>query len=399
MGLKKGEPMKEGDRKEVQIVYVFLLARFILFLSIPLEGVRGYGDYWNFFNIAETGWPFFDQWVEFPPIFPVLARLIYLLVGGRQHAFEYLLAFLMTGIQAANLYYFQKIAEKICGDEEGTRRFLYYAAVLIGLFYGWAYFDPFAVLTILLGIHWLFNEKDYAFAGVIGLGALIKWFPLMVIPAAWKHLSWKRALRATAVSLSVIGIVWGALYFASPDMTGASLASQYNKGSWESVWALVDGNLGTGNFGHGIDKTIPQTAYQTSGNPPGIPPWMSLVLFGGLGLVIFFSLPKISKRQMIPFTLLTMVIFFLWSPGYSPQWVLYLLPFIFLSLDHRRGLLFGVSLVLVNLLEWPVLLSRGMFQGLYLTVPLRTFLFVLLGFVLFDILKTQRDAGKNYGQE
>ena len=43
-------------------------------------------------------------------------------------------------------------------------------------------------------------------------------------------------------------------------------------------------------------------------------------------------------------------------------------------------MLFAALLILINLLEWPLLLSRGMFWGLYLTVPLRTALIALLGY-------------------
>ena len=49
-----------------------------------------------------------------------------------------------------------------------------------------------------------------------------------------------------------------------------------------------------------------------------------------------------------------------------------------LALPLRRSVLFILVLSFVNLAEWPVLLSRGLNQWLYLTVPLRTGLFVLL---------------------
>ena len=47
-------------------------------------------------------------------------------------------------------------------------------------------------------------------------------------------------------------------------------------------------------------------------------------------------------------------------------------------LPLRRSVLFILVLSFVNLAEWPVLLSRGLNQWLYMTVVLRTVLFVLL---------------------
>jgi hypothetical protein len=49
---------------------------------------------------------------------------------------------------------------------------------------------------------------------------------------------------------------------------------------------------------------------------------------------------------------------------------------ILLSMPERQGSLFIAVLVLVNLAEWPLLLSRGMFWTLNITVPVR---FVLTG--------------------
>ena len=65
----------------------------------------------------------------------------------------------------------------------------------------------------------------------------------------------------------------------------------------------------------------------------------------------------------------------------EPAWLLYLLPLILLTLPERLALLLSGLLVLVNLLEWPLLLSRGMFTALPLTILLRTFLLLLLAWV------------------
>jgi hypothetical protein len=44
-------------------------------------------------------------------------------------------------------------------------------------------------------------------------------------------------------------------------------------------------------------------------------------------------------------------------------------------------------LVLVNLLEWPVLLSRGLFWGLWLTVPLRAVLHLLVAAMFWQVVR------------
>jgi hypothetical protein len=54
-----------------------------------------------------------------------------------------------------------------------------------------------------------------------------------------------------------------------------------------------------------------------------------------------------------------------------------------LSLPLERTVLYVIVLTFINLAEWPVMLSRGFNQWLYLTVPLRTVLLVLIAVELW----------------
>ena len=83
--------------------------------------------------------------------------------------------------------------------------------------------------------------------------------------------------------------------------------------------------------------------------------------------------------------------FFLWSPGYSPQWILYLLPLVILCFKNNRSRLLALILVLVNLLEWPILLSRGLFQFLEEIILLRTAIFILLALLFAQITLVQNN--------
>ncbi len=144
------------------------------------------------------------------------------------------------------------------------------------------------------------------------------------------------------------------------------------------VWALIDGNLGTGDLHPQADHTRPSTATWPSGNPPRLSSWGLLILFGGLGL-LGLSRAHPKGRLVLPtLTGFTWGVFLLWSPGYSPQWVLYLLPLILLSLPESNALLMSAVFLLISVLEWPLMLSRGWFQGLYVLVPLRALLLILL---------------------
>ena len=381
-------------KANIWIPLLFLIARLVLLISLPPKGIQSYGDFWNFFHLAGLGQPFRDLWVEFPPLFPFLSRGIYLIVGGREHSYIYLSVIIFSVIQAGTVFLFQKIAEMIWGPEKGLKMTVFYSFLVLGLFYSWAYFDCLAVFLTMLGLYLLARSKEGKAGLALGLGGLVKWFPILALPAAWKWLGWKKGLRTLLSGLIVIFITWTILYGISPDMTRASLISQGAKGSWESIWALVDGNLNTGNFPPGADRLDPATATLSSGNPAIISPWITLLVFGGFGAYLFLRAEVKTVRQLVAFSGLTLIMFFLWSPGYSPQWMLFILPLIMLVVEENRNYLIAVTVVLVNLLEWPIMLSRGLFQGLPGLIVLRSLIYVLIAVLLIRVVLPGNSSSK-----
>lgn len=362
---------------------IFFSARLALLIALPMEGLRGFGDAQHFFNLAGMGAPYFDFWSEFPPLFPFASRLIYLAAGGRQHVYDYLLVILLSLAQAASIWLFLALAQRIHAHDEAQQRGWVYLAITLALPFGWWYFDPLAALAMLAGLYWLTGGEAGRAGIALAIGGLTKLFPLMALPAAWRYLPLRRAKRAIMLSAGALGLtaaVYGALYLASPEMTAASLRSQASKGSWETVWALMDGNHHTGNFGPEAERYDPQAAALPRGNTAIIPSWLTLLPAAAVGVWLWRRAEIDSPRALAAFTGLTWCIFLLWSPGYSPQWVLYLLPLILLSLRRNESLLLALTLALVNVLEWPVLLSRGYNQYLWATITIRTLLTLMLAY-------------------
>ena len=134
-------------------IILFLLARMVLFLSLPIEGLLGYGDLVHFYRLAEMGRPFFDLWVEFPPVFPFLSRFLYILAAGREHTYYYLLAFVLTMAQAGSIAVFVRISSRIYDEDESHERTWVYFALLVGLAYGWWYYRPVSSAGDAAGIN------------------------------------------------------------------------------------------------------------------------------------------------------------------------------------------------------------------------------------------------------
>jgi hypothetical protein len=357
----------------------------MLILALPLEGLRGFGDLHHFYNLAGLGWPYLDFWVEFPPIFPFLSRVIYLLAGGVEHVYDYLLVLVLSIFQAGSLFLLIRLIWRVYQGQEEQVRIWVYFAILAGLAYGWWYFDPLAVFFMLLAINWLLEGQDVKTGIALAIGTLIKLFPIFVLPAVWLYRPKRKAYTVIGLAVGIVVIVYGTLFIASPEMTTASLRSQASKGSWETVWALFDGNYQTGNFGPLEERFDPTAALQPRGNPARISPWLTLALFALAGLWLLWRERLNDKRGVIAFIGLTLCIVYLWSPGWSPQWVLFLVPLILLCLPRREALLMVFAIIFINLLEWPAFLSRGYTWGLLITIPVRTFLLILLAVEMWRI--------------
>jgi hypothetical protein len=364
--------------KPKNAVLLFLFCRLTLLVSLPEDGLRGFGDLSHFFDLAGLGLPWIDLWVEFPPVFPYLSRGLYLLANGREHIYDYLLVSLFSLAQAGSIWIFIKLARKRDAPGGSQVREWVYLLVTLCLPYGWWYFDPLVVWMTLAGLAFVFEGKVISAGILLALGALTKFFPILALPAIWR---WSYPRRNITVSVLVIGItsiVLLGFLAGSPAMAVASLRSQTAKGSWETIWALVDGNFQTGNFGQLSERYDPSAALRPRGNPPRIPSWLTLIPFGVIGGFCFWKARLQTPFQVIAFFGLTWCLFLIWSPGYSPQWVLYLLPLVLLSLPEKEAVLFTFLLILINLLEWPIMLSRGYNWGLWLTIPVRTLILVLL---------------------
>jgi hypothetical protein len=81
-------------------------------------------------------------------------------------------------------------------------------------------------------------------------------------------------------------------------------------------------------------------------------------------------------------------IFFLWSKGLSPDWLVVLIPFVLLVLPDWRGMLYCLTLSFNDLLEWPIFFvaAPGRPEVFLLIVAVGTPVLVLLLANLYQVL-------------
>lgn len=368
------------------IVVLFVALRLMFMAVFPPDNLTLFGDYVYYYELAtysDQGYlPFIHYWSEYPPVFPFLSVGVYRLAhlfGGGYHVYVYLMGLLMLMVNTGNLVLFLRLAQRMRGEESVERLGWVYSVLFVPLIYTWWNFDALTLFSLLLALELLLSGREHWSAVAMGVGALIKLVPLLLFPAVVRTRPWRRWFVYGLVVAAVIGAVTLPLLLVGGRMALVSFLSPTGWSSWQTVWALLDGNLRTGLLVAPSDHFDPVIATTPVGNPARVPAWINLLVFGLIYAVIFWKARlREDPRRLVSFVCITFILFFLWSKGWSPQWQVLLFPLLLLVLPLQRGVLFILALSFVNLAEWPVLLSRGLNQWLYLTVPLRTALLALL---------------------
>jgi len=378
------------------ILLLFFTGRLMMLLAFPPENLIFYGDYQHYFNLADMSrlgfYPFLHYWYEFPPIFPYLNIAVYTLAGQQLKNYVPLLAFVLLLAECGNLYLLYRLAVTLHSPARAIKIAWIYNALFVPVFFWLGNFDALTTFFILLGLYSLTRHRNKLLAVALGLGTMVKFLPVILLATVWRLQGLKAALIYAGAVLLIGLIIFLPFGLLNPELTLASLQAQAGKSSYQTVWALIDGNYATGNFGPLEDHFEATKAAQPVNNPARLPTWLTLIPFGLLGLFIL-TRPRLlpdSNLDAVIFTTLTFMIFILWSQGWSPQWQTFLIPLFLLVFPEWRAVLFIIVLGFINFLEWPVILSRGLNQLLPLTIIMRTLIFILIGYELYRMLSGKK---------
>lgn len=379
------------------ILGLFLAFRLMLLITLRPEHLTFFGDYPYYYELAQLSdrgwWPYLHYWMEYPPIFPFLSTLVYrLTVSGGYDAYVTALGAISTLFGAGNLILLMRLAGRLHGDETAARLGWVYSVLFVPMVFLWWQYEAITAFCILLALDWLLDGRDAPSAVMTGLGVMVKLVPLLIVPAVALVRPVRRTIVYAGIVALVVLLIVAPLLAAAPDTTRASLASPLAWSSWETVWALIDGNLRTGLLG-GVDIHFDNALATTPvGNPSRVPDGLKAIGFGLAYLAILWRLRSLpaSTYKTISLVAITYIVFVLWSKGWSPQWQMILFPLILLLMPDRSGIGFVLIFGLVNLAEWPVLISRGLWQAVPATILLRTLLLVVL---LVKLLRRRQRMG------
>ncbi len=390
------------------LLALFLIFRLLTLLLLRPGGfIRDWSDFDTFLGIASISdfglYPFLHYWLEWPPLVPWLAVGAYklsLLCPPWTDArlwFTLILGGVFLLFETGNFVLLYRIARRLSGEEpsaasdqpstvntgdtasdmqdatrttelaprllalDALRPLVLYALLFAPVYAMLGFFDAIALFFLLLALDYILRGRLVSSAIAVGLGFLVKLTPLIFVPVALRRL-WAEAESRR------IGLRDGALYLVATLLTVMALLLPFlliqpawlvtgaravvERSSWETVWAVLEGYFGFGVIGG--DRLNPaETAFAIH---PSSLPWALITLGFGLLYLLLWTRPADYRqpRAVVALTGLTTTLFLLYSKGYSPQFLVYLLPFVILLFPDGRGVAYSLILTLLNVLEQPV---------------------------------------------
>ena len=330
--------------------------------------------------------PYLDYWVEYPPLFPWTAsglRLLSVPLGADEAAFQVLFSLMMVVFEAGILWLIHAIAVRVWDEPRGLVTAAAYAALFYPIYIANRHFESIAVFFMLLGVYLAIRERRHTATLAIALGMLTKLFPVAALPALLAGQSWSARTRYLGLAtVALIGAL-APLAMIGREFFVASIQNMLMRPGWETVWALADGYFGFGWI-HRYRQS-PDTALEFNYTPdlPAAAWWATAAALLALYALLALRRSNPTPASAVWTTGLALVAFALYLRGWSPQFMVWLLPFAVLAFPGGRGFLIATGLSGLALLEYPayfVLWSEHPWV-LWVVVMARTLAILALGAV------------------
>ena len=380
-----------SHREFVLILVLFVAFRLSAVLVFKPGGYLGemsdFGYYRLLLGLTNQGyWPLLDFWVEYPPVFPWLLVGLYrlslwippFLEAGTW--FNLFLSIVLVAVEAGNLVLLYALARRLHGDQPAVRLAWIYSALFIPVLTLFGWFEGLALFFLLLAVLLTLDRHPIACGIAAALGFMTKLVPIVALPAAWQRMGrWQERVKltlSTALSLLLVALPF---LLTAPAYLLQSLKSPVIRSTWETVWALIDGYYSYGVAG-GVDRFDPAMA--GAAQHPTRLPW-TLITVGFVLFYLYLFTRRVDwseNRRVVAFTALSQNLLTLYFKGYSPQFLIMLLPFVLLLIPGWRGIAYVLLLSVVNLVEYPIyfLVLPDQPWVLAATVLLRTGILVVL---------------------
>jgi hypothetical protein len=385
------------------IIFKGALALLRLAVYFRFQPAQWYNfvSYWDFASAAGQGqWPYVHYWVEYPPVFPWISAGFYALSSwsgsAAQGMFYALNALFLVFADGAILYLVFRLGQHLYGTRLGTLAAIVQTVLFVPIYIYTGWFDTWPTALVLLSVLLAVERRPRLAGVVVAVGALTKIFPLLVAPIAWSYFrSVQRKVFALWITVTAL-IIALPLLIAGPTMTLASARGFLQRLSWETIWALLEGYTGSGGMPTPAQRFNPQQLSWVQ-HVTLIPGWLLLAALIATIVIVLLRAPRpATARSVVILTGLLINLMLLFSKGYSPQYLTWVIPWLaMLGIEYRRFWMLGVGLAVTNLLEYPVYFHFfASEQWLYtIVVVTRTILMIMVAvFQWRALFKSQHEV-------
>jgi hypothetical protein len=394
------------------LALLFTAFRFLtLLLSEPGGYILDWSGYYvpgaSFVQLSDWGYyPIVHYWMEYPPLFPWLSVLVYRLSlflplwRDPELWFNLLLGSALLLFEIGNLVLVYGIALTLRGRQGAIRCAWLYALLFFPLMTLLFWFENFALFFLLLGVYMIIAKRP-AWAGLsAGVGFMVKLVPAFIGPVALRVFPRvPQKIIYMAVGLVVALLIALPFLLNNPTFFLTPFLYQGSTGPWETIWALLDGYY-TGGETTPLEIRFDPTNIAVSFHESTFPYWIVALAFMAIYLGLYTRrIDWQDNLKAVSFCGLSISLFLIFSKGYSPQWIINLLPFIVLLMPDLRGVAYSILLMGANVLEFPVaLVLLAQHQWVFIfAVVLRTVVLVLVsvefGLILFPSRRVKKSLG------
>jgi hypothetical protein len=394
---------------------------FAILLFRPGGFIADNSDYEFYYAWGLTlpmGYTTFENlWTAYPPLFPALMLPVFVWASHippwvePRLAFHVLFGLELLFFEIGNFVLIYRLARRLEAesDREDAHRIslplkatVFYALLFAPVYTLLGWFESMPLFFLLLGLELLLVARRWGWLGsavAAGLGFLVKLTPILLVPVAVRWLGARLSVDAArrewfdpkspgnllrpALYVALFAVVVVAVGYPlarfNPTLALSSLRVNSIRPPWQSVWALLDGYYGFGLVP--IDmRNLKSLA--AGGQWETQLPW-GLITLTFLAAYLWLYTRRYDwtqPRTPIAFTAVSVIWLFLYSKGWSPQFVVWIAAFVVLLAPSLRGMLVVLALTVLNFLEaqiYLILLPDETWIMVF-TVLLRTALLVLL---------------------
>jgi len=346
------------------VTYVSIVAFLYMFFPLGFEV-----NWYSFFDPVRIG---FIPYVDFQVGYPVLGFIPYGLLAlscTSELIYGYVIRYINLALLSISLFAIYKVVNEHRGQRDALFTLLA-LVVSVSIVIANPYSnDVIALCFFSLALFFLMRKSPRLCGLLMGLAIFAKLYPLLLLPLFLVFFkNWRERLSLlTSLVLSVLLLNFFFLVL-NPYVWCETFFGNTGRGPWETIWAFLSGYYSHG----GVERMHPYfegffTYAQLEQIYPLSPADHAFYLYSNsaipfamsLLLVLSFIVPLVlfTKKRILEVIGLSGSLFFIASKGYSPQFSIFVIPLLALSVPGKK------KFVLISLLDAATILQMMNWSG------------------------------------